>query len=568
MSRSEPSNRLASLLAACAAVLLAAASATLFAIWPWTGFGATFGTWVGLPYASMLFWLALYLAMATFGHGRGRARIAWRIAAATALLGVWSTFRVLSMGDDHWWRKATSEGTYTYAEPLSSALHALVCAVGGAEAIEWIAVVFGWLATIAWLQATDRLRETGERERLARSIAALVWVSSGVCGTFFARYVEHSQLGVPLLVLGLANLTLWSRAVAVANAGDLASLPRRRLLVGAAQLALAACLHLQFVGMLVAGVGGALVVGARRGLRNLVADMAAIALVVLALGGATVVGLRLSPLHPYFGSVAGGADGHWLVPPAAMFGAEHLALTANILLFAAPLLLPAIVVWLARRRAAELALLAPALAYCGFVATYGFDLGWPVDLDLMVAMSPSLSLPIVVVLMRAVAWPRAGRLAVLAALAVATWSTWSVIGPLVRPIGADLSQQNSADATLQIVGVPPGRAPVVVEVTEGDRLTLVAHGAPGALFWILKGLPHPVFSGFPYGSVSDIELPGGFTKAALLQAGALDESGSATVTWQVEALADGSLPALQMLVFPPGRNGRSVASAAFYLLDS
>lgn len=548
--------------------------AGLLVAWPWTGFAATWRQWAGRPYASMLPWLAAYLGIATFGGGRRRAW--WRLAAAAMLVGVWSTFRVLSMGDDHWWRKATADGVFTWAEPLSSVLHAIAYRTLGAGSIEWLAVACGWLATVAWLAVTDRLLD-GARGRWPRFAAAAVWVASGVCGTFFARYVEHSQIGVPLLVLGLGNLTAWSRAVA---ASPPTSAARGALLVGAAQLTLAALMHLQYVGMLVAAVAAALLVGARRGVLATLADGVRLILLVGAMLAATVVLLRALPFRPFVGSVAGGADGRLLVPfcgdggswfaPGCLLAADHLAVVATILAFAAPLALPAMAMALwPRGRGLDLVLAATGLAYVVFVVAYGFDLGWPTDLDLMMAMSPGLTLSVVVAIARAAnGWSAPVRAGCAVLLLAAIWSTWSMIGPLVRPIGADLCQQNSASAALVVDGHGvTGRGPFLVEGPADSELTLVAHGPPGAPFWILRGVPHPVFSGFPYGSVSDIELPEGLAPDAFVHVGTLDDSGRAEVKWRVVALADGSLPGLQMLVMQTGDGPRSVASSAFYLVE-
>lgn len=559
-------------------LLLAGAVLALGAAWPFTGFSSTYGRWLGWPYASMVALVCLYLAAAV--RGSGRRRWLWQLAASACLGVIWSSFRVLSMGDSHWWRKATADGTVSYAEPLSSLAHGLVFSSLGAGALEWMAPVVGFIATFVWLRVSDRLfvRAEGPAAVFARFVAALLWVSSGICAVFFHRYVEHSQIGVPLLVLGLANLTTWSRNVASATGG--ADVRSGHLFAGMAQLAIAALSHLQYAGMLAAGLGSALLVGSRLGLRRVARDMALLLAMVAGLIGATFAVLKASPFRVVTGSVAGGGDGVWLVPlvggggswfePGALLSASHLASVARTIVFACPLALPfaLAVPWCLRRGAdpsRDLVLAGTALAYVLFVSLYSFDLGWPNDLDLMVAMSPSLLLLVTAWLLPASQqWSPGRRIALTALLLAAATATWCLVAPLVRPVSSVLSQRNSSAASLYVQGIGEGAAPFRVPVEPGASIEFHASGPPGSEFWICKGVPSPACEGNPYGGVADIEFVNGLEPSVFVHVGVFDAEGKATATWTVQPLADGRLPGVQMIVFDRQQVRTSQTSAAFY----
>lgn len=539
--------------AACAIAALVVAAV---AAWPWTGFASTFGRWAGAPDPFVAAPLACYLAAATALHGRWR----WlgRLLAAAAMAWLWSSYRVLTMGDGHWWRQAAADGVATWAEPLSSYLHVALHRLAGPTALEWLPVAAGAAATWVWLRATDGLvAPATARQRLA---AALLWASSGLACAFFHRYVEATQLGVPCLLLGLAALTQWSHERLAAPAPAFAS--ARGLAVGAAWLLLATLLHAMYVGMFAAATAAALVATHRARSRTLLHALALVAALAAALGAAALL-LRHGPLVPWVGSIAGGGDGRLLTPFDAMFSAAHVALVTFVVAYGTPMALPMALATLAAPRAAwarpEPVAAAAALAYLAFVATYGFDLGWPNDADLMLAMGAALS-------WFAATWllPRADRLLV-ALLLLATAATWCVTMPLVRPTGATRSQANSALATLLVDGVPATAAPgpFPVATAPGETLRLRAEGPPGAQFWILLGPPRPACEGHPYGGVADIEPR--LTADRVVQTGAFDPDGRAEATFVVRALPDGQLPGLQMLVFTTAVPGGSTTSAAYYL---
>ncbi|HEX5050969.1 MAG TPA: hypothetical protein VFZ65_04285 [Planctomycetota bacterium] len=557
-------------------LLLAAIVVVMGIVGPLTGLLANWCEWVVWPYLRMVLLVGLFVTSAASGSRRWPRASA--LFASASLLGVWSSFRVLTMGDGYWWRHATSEGTISYAEPVSSLVYGFTHELLGAAAIEWISPAVGFVATYVWIRATDRLfaREPAGAAYV-RLLAALFWAASGVCTLFFHRYVEHTQLGIPLVTLGLANLTVWSRDVVRA----VPHLRSKTLFVGVAQLTLAALTHLQYAGLWVAGLGAAMLVGLRTGVRRSLQNAAGAAIVAAALIACTIGVARSSPFRPVVGSIAGGADNRWLVlwtdasgswfGPGTLLAPDHLALIAHVLAFACPLCLPFALVVLAtwRRRRSQppddLVLVGTALAYVAFVSLYGFDLGWPRDADLMIAMSGSLSLLVAGgVIAAAGQWAARRRTALVIVMCALAFANWSVIAALVRPAWTNICQRNSAEATLLVDGIGEGAAPFHVHAQRGESVRLEASGPPGAAFWICKGLPSPAWEGHPYGGVADIELTNGIEVAAFVHAGVFDAAGQASLTWKVEPLADGRNPGLQMIVFRRSGASENTTSAAFY----
>lgn len=564
---------------ACRNALLVPATSVvlaLFAAWPWTGFASTFGHWTQRLEPWLPLPLAGFVAAATLLADRRRR---WgRLVAAGCLVAAWSSFRVLTMGDGHWWRDAAANGTVTFAEPLASHLNILLFRLGGPAALEWCPPVFGFLTTLAWLWATDGVVARLPRPVLGRCLAALLWISSGVHIAFFHRYVEQTQIGVPLLLLGIVWLHRWSHAVAAAPEGH--GLSGRDFVRGAAALLLAALLHLMYVGMFVAAVGAAWLVGLRQGARTSLVRLLAVVGAVVAAAAAIVLLLRCGPFTPFAGSVAGGADDAWLTPwtgadgswtaPGAMLSPQHLALVAFLLWLGVPAVLPfafAVLCPTSRARTeAALVSVAAGSAWIAFVATFGFDLGWPTDADLMLAMSVALSWLVANWLLPALAAAGAGMRALgIAGLLLAVVSTWSVLTPLVRPVGANLSQANSAQAALQLGGQQPfvGPGPFRVPAIDGDTVDLRASGPPGAVFCVFQGAPAPAHEGQPYGGVYDIRFPK-LEPPWLVHGGSFDASGQAVVPFVVRPLPDGTWPGVQMIVFGLPAPRTTATSAAIY----
>ncbi len=540
-------------------LLLAVAVSALCAAWPQLQGHATHTAVWAAPHPLAIALGALYMAIATFGAGRARAW--WRLAASAALLCGWSSFRVLTMGDGAIWRKQTLSDQISYAEPLSSFLYGVVNQSFGAGAIEWVSPALGFVTTYAWLLATDRLTAElpADRRRLTRATAAALWASSGLLVVFCYRYVEQSQLGVPLLLIGLSELITWTKTE-----------QRRRLITGGALISLAALAHLQYAGMAIAAFGSAVIVATTRGAPVAAKTAGWLAVTFAAALAATCGLIAASPFGIVQGSVMGGEDGQLLA--SSLFAADRLAVIAEALNFAAPLALPLSLAALWRLRAlhrapvGDLVLVAPALAYVVFLAIFGFDLGWPRDLDLMVSMSISLSLGAAALLLPAVARiPK--RLATAAALLVIGGAAWSggISAQLVRPAWVNLSQQNSSAATLLIASMDATgqEVPLRVNAASGDEFELQLFGPPGHSYWVLKGAPAQACEGDPYGSMVDIEMPLGI-QSAFVQFGVLDESGRATVDWVLKPLADGRWPGIQMMTFPGTDHTNNTTSAAIY----
>ncbi|MEO6596058.1 MAG: hypothetical protein ABIP94_15015 [Planctomycetota bacterium] len=559
-------------------LVLATTVVAVCGLWPATGFLATWWQWVGWPYPRMILLVGVFVVVATVGGGR--RRLLWALAASGSLLALWCSFRVLSMGDAHWWREAAIAGTLTWTEALSSCAYLGVARLFGHAAIEWISPALGFVTTYAWLRVTDRLFATSEgREAVfARLVSALMWVGSGVCVLFFHCFVELTQVGMPLFLLGVANLTVWSRDVMQAD--GVVNVRSGPLFVGVVQLAFATMSHAQYAGMLSAALGAVLLVGLRLGVVRVAKGAALVLAIIASAVGLTIAIMQLSSSNRVVGNVTGGADARLLVDfvdargswlgTGTLLSADHLALVAHIFVFACPLVVPfaLAVPWSVRKRSGwphDLVLVSTGLAYVGFAACFSFDFGWPRDVDLMVSMSPSLLLLVTAWLSAATCgWSKRGKVVLSALLLAMAMSTWSVIAPLVRPTSADLSQRNSPIASLFVNGIGEGAGPFRLQVAAGEVVHMQASGPPGASFWICKGLPHPVCEGHPYGGVADIEFVGGLQPAAFVHAGKFDAEGKAAFTWTVQPLADGRSPGLQMIVFSRSKGGEEPTSAAFY----
>jgi hypothetical protein len=530
--------------------------------------------------ASLLLGVAAFVGLAACGEGRRRGL--WRLAASACLAFVWVSYRVLSMGDGKDWRGAAEAGWLGASEPLSSLVLAGVAHTAGMLAIEWLPPVFGLVASCAWLWATDRWVATDRAHgRLAgRLVAALVWVSSGLFATFFHGFVENTQLGVSCLILGLAQVSA-SVAPTVERRAD----PRLGpLLFGSAWLALAAATHLQYAGMaavaLAAAVGGI----APRGWWQVARGVAAVALGSGTIVAAALASVRVAPFQMSRSNIAGGPDGRLLVPfcdaagqwfgPGLLLSADHLSLVVRALCFASPVFVVVAVVAVATRGALVRAcaqrpvLVFAGVAYVGFVSLYGFDLGWPGDLDLMVTMSASLSLLWTVGLLAVLpAMARWGRVAVLAGLAAAAWLTLAQVEPIVYHRSLTLAQANSPSASLSVVGANPAGGPIRIVARSGVEVRLSARGRAGAAVVIGKGVQQPAVGGDPYGrGVIDVLVPR-IDADSVIHTGVFDAEGEASCLWTVTPLADGRHPGVQMFVAPGADTAPCLSAALYFVLE-
>jgi len=533
--------------------------------------------WAGAPPFRVVLAVAGFVTVAVV-CARRTSSWRWHAVAATCLFAGWASCRVLTMGDAYWLRRAAADGVVTASSPGSGLLCHLTAMAFGMPALEWIAPVCGWLATFLWMSTTTpRLgRVEGVSPADASRVTGLLWLGAGVCAVFFHGHVEHTQPGVPLMIVGIDRLR--SSLLVPPQVGGTGG--RGSLLLGMAALTCAALMHLQFAGLAVVAAG-AVLAGRARLRAGLPMDLVASAAAVVACVAAGRVVLHLSGCTLVAGDVHGGPDGALLVPlrgadgswfgEGALLSRSHTTLVAGALLFAAP----AAFAWAlgavvpAWRRANwspdELVLAAGACAYLAFLASCGFDLGWPLDVDLMVTMSPALLVFLAEPLARATA-AGAGRWrrAVWGLLALGVVSTWALVGPLVRARGDDLSQDNTALATLRVDGVGSGRGPFRVRFDAETPVLLEVAGPPGAPFGVFRGRPRPVAGGHPYGGVADIDLGPTLTPDLLVFQGLLDADGRATFSWRALPFEDGELPGIQALIGQRERWKMERMSAAFY----
>ncbi len=467
---------------------------------------------------------------------------------AVGLGALWASCRAMPLGDAYLWRRHAVDGVVTWSEMGSSALYALVARVLGPHAIEWLSPVAGVIATYCWLQVLASLRRRDEPVTRVTVLGdLLVWMGSGVLVTFCFGFVEHTQWGVAPLLLACGR---WARYPGGA-------LPGRDFAVGGAWLGLAAVMHAQYAGLLVALPLLALANVHHRGVRAAAFDLASGLIGAGAVAAGVFAIVWLTGLRIVSGHVHGGADGNLLVPLGELFGADHLTLVGLVLLFAAPALAAACLVVLLSLRGALAGLRGSGLellaaGYVAFVVLMQFDLGWPQDVDLMVTMSAPLSLLIARLLHHGLDRARAPiRSALLLGLSALLLSTWSIAGPLLRPIEAPVPQQNQAGATLQLVA------------REGRSVTLEVRGPAGAEFLVFEGPYSPGYSGFAYSGGIDLRLADKLLDTPKVAAGKLDAQGLATVPYSPRADARGRLLAVQAMVSQPGPRVRFSAAVTF-----
>ncbi len=517
-------------------------------------------------------WVALAAAFAVAWVGaRLRLTAGVRHALITACLGaIWFTCRAMPVGDAYHWRRLAQEGVVAWSEPGSTAVHALVCAMFGPAALEWIAPFVGLVATWCWLRVAGSLRGNGRGDGLALA----VWIASGLSTVFASGYVEQTQLGVPFLLLACGGLWHYANSAGVLHA-------RRSLAAGAAWLGLAAVMHGQNT---VLAIGVPLIVVLVRGPCSRAAwrDLAVAVAAAGAAVGTVVAAIVATGFERRVGHLWGGADGSHFVPlvdaagslfgDPALLSRAHLGLVGLVLAFAAPAA-PAACLALAlsgRRALVEAgdgALAVLAAGYVGFTVWLNFDLGWPQDIDLMVTMAPPLLLLTVRALDARIANGPVLRAALAAAMVVFTVATWTLAGPVLRPVEIRLQQGNQPGAALFVGGIGSDHGPIRVAGTaSGSLVELAIEGPPGAAFVVFEGEPRAGYSGFVYGGVIDLRLADRLLDTPRAGAGVLDANGRARLQYRVRSDGDGLLAVQAMVAQPePGPVKVRFSAAAWFL---
>jgi hypothetical protein len=223
-------------------------------------------------------------------------------------------------------------------------------------------------------------------------LSRAVYVGMGVHIAFFSGFVEVTM---PSLVFGLPALGLLFR---YARQDDPAR-QQRLVVLTAALLSLAACVHAQFIGVLplvFVAIAGRWLQGLPTGvaLRH-AAVSAAVSVAVFA--ATAFVTITLLGYEPVTGDATGGFDKKMMPVDFLAAGHRQLVGSALVLLFGLWLVVAIIAVVTGAHRSDRLASALAGVAACqylAFVVGFGFDLGLPRDGEIMLGLG-TISVPAV-----------------------------------------------------------------------------------------------------------------------------------------------------------------------------
>jgi hypothetical protein len=525
------------------------------------------GDWVRGVHASQILCISVFCAVATLWP---TGRSAWgRVVGALVLVVLYGSYRVLSMGDGPWWIASSEQGIVTLAEPLSSWVQATLVRCWGREALFAWPVLMGGFTAWTWMYVMDRALGAN-RDWRCRLLAALIWGTSGISIGFFSYYVEHSQSGIPFVLFAFSAFR--RNHIERGKTHSESS-----FYVGVALLAVAAACHLQYLAVLIAVSGSFwLRLCRRRGevwWKGLAVSIGIAAGVI----GTTYGVVFLGPYDVQAFSVGGGLDQRLMVHVwpkdaiawnvHALLSLEHWLLVGKIVVLSAPLMLAAALATYAagrRDRGEDYAVAwLPALAWMGFIALFGFDLGWPTDADLMLSMSVvPLWICAEAILTRDSSWMQKWSPSMIVLAIVCLANTWTITGALTRSVWGQLGQQNSARASLELKDGQPRQAvaPFRIVCRTGEHFRFEARGNPNCSYMVMRGIPCVAWGGHPYGGTADIEVR--FQPEYIVSAGLFDAQGKADFDYVVEKLGQDLMPGLQMVVTEPGQSPET--SAAFF----
>jgi hypothetical protein len=288
--------------------------------------------------------------------------------------------------------------------------------------LDYVPVAIGTVTAMVYLHTCDRIFLTADRAASSvKRLFSLLFLASPFHLLFLPTHLEKTAASVPFLLLSIGAGVTYLRS-------NSPSFDRSILWVSMAY-ALAVMAHASAVFLAPAFPA---MIGLRRYFDGqyalLLVDVgillgALVAVTTVVLGGSSLAGYELVP-----GTLGGGGDQSRFVPMTVtashfiyftMFSLDHAVQIANITALAFPTaaiasaLVP--VRLLARDRPARISerafLVILSLGYLAFISLWGFDLGFPSDLYLMLGISAPLQLLGALLLLelpRKVAWPLAG----------------------------------------------------------------------------------------------------------------------------------------------------------------
>lgn len=355
-----------------------------------------------------------------------RYGLASRIASVLILVGLYITFRGPVLGDD--WARTLHFATRTDVHLSSVMAHGIYFAASFLGiAAAYVPVIAGGVASFVMLTT---LREMFPQQSRDYFFATLLYFGAGLHILFLFDYIETTGLSVPALA---AFYWAAHRYLAKKNSEAFAY-----AYLSAAFLGLATAIHTMNAGMVpLFLIMVAMRRASARSWKTLAIESAAGLAIIAVIYFASVGILAFLKYAIVTGDLHGGGDGKLLVPlfvttsgmeRYTFFTVKHFIEAANILSisYASAFAVPFLCV-LSKRYASFFSdkrnVLAGfgCLAYISFVLLFNFDLGYPTDLDLMLALSTPMVLFCISLIIRLVESPWM-RIAFIVAQTCVTWA--------------------------------------------------------------------------------------------------------------------------------------------------
>ena len=342
--------------------------------------------------------------------GQAVLRSSYNFALAISLLAIYVTYTPVQLGDpwEEHLRNLPASGLLG-SSLLSHLVYKLIYNAG--LPIAYVSSISGFLAAWIFFRISDE--QVATKDANERALIRLCYLASGVHLIYFRSYVEVAMPSIPPAMVALLYLGRFVN-----------SLRERDFIFALLAFTLACLFHGQHTFFFPAlPIIAIVMLGWSQSKRW--AKLVVLSVVIpAALTAFTVGGLNLF-FEVTRGDITGGVNGRMLVPLSSLFYLVHWWQVLNILLIAAPLLPVAwvLVPSAVKRRAIPRNFLfcctLYAFAYISLLSLWEFDLGFPMDYDLMT----SACFPVLLVL--SVAFLRLFRQAPIVAY------TWLGMGILV-----------------------------------------------------------------------------------------------------------------------------------------
>ena len=387
-------------------LILAAFSLTYVGgfIFNYSGYGDS--TWIfnrsNTPPLLLLFVIGQYIITCSL-LSKTRSHILANVICSSILFVAYIGLRIQPLGDHLHWARQAGTNILWMSELLSNLIYNLVYNRG--ISIQYIAPIFGWATCLVYLHiGKEIISETNSS--YFTFLYRLSFLSTGTSILFYFNYIENTILSIPFSLLYL----YFSIKFLKDNS--------KRLNLVAASLALSiACLfHGQNTFFIPSLYIFIIIEGLRNSdYKNILRNMALstiviIATILTAITITTMAGYQVLP-----GNINGGGDSAHFVPffgadatrytRFLMFSIGHLAEISNIVVHSSPAVLIFSIMFTYRVAARkhdyftsirdEPVLVVTGvltLCYLLFVILWNFDLGFPVDLDLMISLGFPLSI--------------------------------------------------------------------------------------------------------------------------------------------------------------------------------